>query len=265
MYYYIYDSFLNDNKYQKILHRIENRIVDLGINGKIIRISMLVNPEKMVSAEIEKGAKTIIVVGNDKTVSKVISSIANKNVTLGIIPIGGNNEIAKILGIPEGSLACDMISQRRVKEIDLIKVNDKYCISNISMQMKNGKIVCDGEYEVKVLTNNGELHIYNLIDKDYIKKNFEITQNLDKFFDPNDGLLDVLIKPNKSKASWFSMFKKNKETGKTVSIIPLKNFRISEKDTPEAICDNGTMIKAPLNIQISPSALKVIISKNRKI
>jgi diacylglycerol kinase family enzyme len=263
MYYYIYDSFLNDNKYQKILHRIENRIVDLGINGKIGRMSMLISPEKMVREEIQKGAKTIVVVGNDKTIDKVLSAVAEKDVTLGIIPVGKENNIAKILGIPEGSLACDIISQRRITKIDLIKANEKYCLSNIAMEIKKGKIICEDNYELSLTSKKGKVYIYNLANKNEIKKTFEIKQNLEKYLNPNDGMIDILIKPNSKKRirKFFGFSKKSKND---TSIIPVKELSISEKEVPSAICDNSTSIKAPLKIKVVPNAIQIIISKNRE-
>jgi diacylglycerol kinase family enzyme len=263
MYYYIYDSFLNDNKYQKILHRIENRIVDLGINGKISRMSMLISPEKMVREEIKKGAKTIIVVGNDKTLDRVLGAVVEENVTLGIIPVGKENSIAKILGIPEGSLACDIISQRRITKIDLIKANDKYCLSNIAMKIKKGKIICEDNYELSLTSKRGEVFIYNLANKNDIKKTFNINQDLKKYLNPNDGMIDILIKTNPKKTirKFFGFSKKLKNT---TSIIPVKELRISEKEVPSAICDNSTTIKAPLKIKVIPNAVQIIISKNRE-
>ena len=38
MHVYIYDSFLNHKKFEKIIARIETRVTDLGLNGKINRL-----------------------------------------------------------------------------------------------------------------------------------------------------------------------------------------------------------------------------------
>ncbi len=36
MHVYVYDSFLNQKKYDRILARLETRITDLGLNGKYL-------------------------------------------------------------------------------------------------------------------------------------------------------------------------------------------------------------------------------------
>lgn len=266
MYYYLYDSFLNDNKYQKIIHRVENRITDLGITGKISRMSMLINPEKMAREEIKRGVKTIIAVGNDKTLDKIISVATEEKITVGIIPIGKNNDIAKTLGIPEGSLACDIISQRRVKKIDLMKVNDRYCLSNIAIEIKKGKIIYEDKYEINLLSKRGEIYVYNLADKNELKKIFDFKQDISKYFNPQDGLIDIIIKPNPktSVSSFFGLIKRKKDkSSENISIIPIKKFKITEKETPSAICDNSTIVKAPLDIKVIPGAIDIIVGKQR--
>ncbi|KKQ56205.1 MAG: hypothetical protein US74_C0017G0013, partial [Parcubacteria group bacterium GW2011_GWA2_38_13] len=77
MYLYLYDNSLNSNKYHKLLSHIEMRLTDLGIGGKISRLSPLKNLQDLISDEIRFGVKTIVAVGNDETVSMVINNIVN--------------------------------------------------------------------------------------------------------------------------------------------------------------------------------------------
>jgi len=44
----------------------------LGLNGKIIRLGLLENINEAVENEIKRGAKTIVAVGSDKTVHKIM-------------------------------------------------------------------------------------------------------------------------------------------------------------------------------------------------
>ena len=58
MYLYLYDSFLNNPKFGNKLAKIETRLTDLGIGGKISRLSPLKNLEELVSDEIKNGVKS---------------------------------------------------------------------------------------------------------------------------------------------------------------------------------------------------------------
>ncbi len=120
MYYYVYDEFVQDQKYERELAQIESRLTDLGISGKIARLALFRDPEEMIRDEVRKGVKTVIAVGNDVTLRKVIDAVSSLGATLGVIPIGKeSNSIAGILGVPSGVAACDTISARIVEEIDL--------------------------------------------------------------------------------------------------------------------------------------------------
>ncbi|MEA2064987.1 MAG: diacylglycerol kinase family protein [Patescibacteria group bacterium] len=265
MYYYLYDTFLSDNKYQKTLHRIENRLVDLGIDGKIGRLSMMMNVEKLLNEEIKKGAKTIVAVGNNNTIDKIINIAAAEKITVGVIPVGENNEIAEILGIPPMDLACDILSRRRVKKIDLLKINRRYYILNLKMDAdKNIEIVCEDKYKVKLTAKKGEIYIYNLVNKEYIKNNFKFKKSIENFFSPQDKMFDIVINPTDTSLAnnLLKIFRRKQAGGAT--LIPGKKIKISAKKIVSAVCDNNNVVKTPLDIKIVPQVLKIIVGKNRK-
>jgi len=100
MYLYVYDSFLNDKKYNSLLIKIEQRITDLGIKGRVAKLSILKNMKELISDAVKEGVETVVVAGDNQTFSKVINVIASLDVTLGIIPVVNNNNIAEVLGVP---------------------------------------------------------------------------------------------------------------------------------------------------------------------
>mgnify|MGYP000966424279 FL=1 len=74
MHVYIYDEHLNKAKYNRAINRLEIRLTDLGLNGKIIRLGGIKNIKATIQNEIKLGAKTIVAVGNNQTVNKPIST-----------------------------------------------------------------------------------------------------------------------------------------------------------------------------------------------
>ena len=124
MYYYIYDQFLNHKKYDKILAQIESKITDLGIKDQIIKMSILKSVNELVADALRKGAQTIVVAGNDKTINQIVNLVAGQNIILGIIPIEtsshksiSTNSIANFLGIHDPLKACEIISARKIETI----------------------------------------------------------------------------------------------------------------------------------------------------
>src|SRR5690606_11771615 len=72
----------------------------LGWSGKIIETT----PDKLatfaVDQEWKSGARHFIICGGDGTIIEAIASILNKDATIGIVPLGTGNLLAKNLGIP---------------------------------------------------------------------------------------------------------------------------------------------------------------------
>src|SRR3989339_596646 len=243
MYYYIYDSDLNNKKYNNLVSRIETRLTDLGINGKINYLSFLKNIKQLLTEEIKRGVKTIIIVGNDQTIGKMINIIADFNVVVGIIPVGPKNKIAKFLGVPEGEDACDTLSSRLIEKIDLGLVNNYYFLTSIESGGGDITIECDNSYIIN-LEGDNQINISNLNHYD------------ETACSPTDDTLDVFLKNIEKK-----MFKKNKSS---FSHIKAKLIRItSNKLIPILLSDERKIIKTPANIKIVPKKIKLIVGKKR--
>ena len=71
---FIYDKFVNEKKFDSIAARIETRITDLGLNGKIVRIGLMNSVDEIIENEVRKESKAIIVVGNNTIFNRVKKS-----------------------------------------------------------------------------------------------------------------------------------------------------------------------------------------------
>ncbi|HLD20417.1 MAG TPA: diacylglycerol kinase family protein, partial [Patescibacteria group bacterium] len=105
MYFYLLDTFLQNKKYEKEIARIETRITDLGIGGQVARLNILKDINELVHDAVKRGITTVVAIGDDYTIGKVVDVVARYDVVLGIIPLGEQLAIAKILGIPQGEAA----------------------------------------------------------------------------------------------------------------------------------------------------------------
>lgn len=251
MYLYIYDSFLADKKYSPLLAQIEARLLELGINGRIEKLTILKNLKEMVEDGIKKGAETLVVVGDDTTLGKVISYIAPfKKIILGYIPLGPKLKIPPLFGIPIGEKACDILSKRIIQKFDLGKVNEKYFLFSLNVANKeNVKIECDGRYTIQAINPASSLKICNLG-----------LVNEGTFFNPGDGRLEaVVMKENSGWRIFGASFKKD-------SVFPFKKAKIKcETDCVPLVIDGGTIVKTPAEVSVVPKRLNIIVGKERKI
>lgn len=75
---------------------------------------------------VEEGAERIIAAGGDGTIHAVATGLIGTKGTLGIIPVGTMNNIARSLEIPEDiDAACKIIAGGKIQSIDVGKINDQ--------------------------------------------------------------------------------------------------------------------------------------------
>jgi hypothetical protein len=224
---------------------VEIRLTDLGLNGKIIRLGAIKNIRDVIQNEIKNGAKTIIAVGNNQTVNKIIGSIIDnelygffqKNILFSIIPIGEDNSIAESLGIKKEEEACNILLARRVKKIDIGIVNNYYFLNKATIESQDSVIEIGGDYSLEP-QDKGIVSIFNLKSAANDDKNIKVN--------PIDGKLDVYIKT------------KNKDT----SFLSVDKLKITNKNHP-LILDNIIEIKTPAEISIISGKLNVVVGKDR--
>lgn len=242
MHVYIYDEYLNKTKYNRAINRLEIRLTDLGLNGKIIRLGGIKNIKGTIQNEIKLGAKTIIAVGNNQTVNKIIGAIIDteiygdfqKRTLLGLIPIGDDNSIASSFGIKNIDDACNILLARRVEKIDLGLVGTYYFLNQASIQSLGTTVEID-DYTMEI-TERGEVKIINLLSdqKETIKSN------------PHDGKLDILIRTRR----------------RDESIITVKKLKISNPEE-KLIVDGVVEVSTPVEIGIMRDKVSVIVGKDR--
>jgi diacylglycerol kinase family enzyme len=242
MHVYIYDDYLNKSKYNKAINRMEIRLTDLGLNGKILRLSGIRNIKSAIENEIRLGAKTIVAVGNNQTINKIIGAIISadiyndfqKKTLLGIVPIGDDNSIASSFGIKDEETACNILLARRVEKIDLGLAQNHYFLNQANIKSAGTTLEIDN-FEIEA-GEKGDVRIINLLSDN--KENLKSS--------PYDGLLDVIIKSNKNDITFLSTNK-----------LKIKN------DKEKLVLDNVLEINTPVEITILKSAVSVIVGKER--
>lgn len=257
MHIYIYDSFVNQKKYDNTIGRIETRITDLGLNGKIIRLGVMSSIYDSIENEILKGAKTIIAVGNNSLLNQVINSIArlfsmggiNKSVPVGFIPIGNkNNDIATYLGIDINEQACNTISARRVQKLDLGRINDHYFLTQATITTEGTTVEIDKNYSIEIM-EKGEVGVVNL------PLNLDLPETIKST--AKDGILELYIKTKHTKK--FLPI----SSGKTnQSVFSFKKLRIMNPKNP-VIIDNSIKVPTPVEVTIAKEKINLIVGKSR--
>ena len=103
-------AILNKKKLRKFLYK----------NSENFKIIDICDVDNIDITEFD----TIIAMGGDGTVNKVIPLIINTDKTLGIIPCGTANLLAAKLGIPTNlKKALKILKKGKIKKIDVVDIN----------------------------------------------------------------------------------------------------------------------------------------------
>jgi YegS/Rv2252/BmrU family lipid kinase len=95
----------------------------------------------LATQAISEGCTKIVAVGGDGTVNEVGATVINLNASLGILPRGSGNGLARHLGIPANLLrAIEILNRGQSKRIDAGKLNDIwfFCTCGVGFDARIG-------------------------------------------------------------------------------------------------------------------------------
>jgi len=241
MHSYIFDYFLSQKKYEKIIAKIETRLTDLGLQGKNCHVGPLKSLKSIVKDEIKNNPKTIVAIGDNNTLSQLINSLDGYETTIGIIPIGANNSLAASFGVDNEDSACNILSARLIETIDVGTINEYYFISQAKIKNQGTIIEINSRYTVES-EGFGDITIMNLTTNHKDNKKLEY------------GSLGIYIKIDKKNILQKEIKPSFIQTNKIIANnLHKHNF----------ILDGAIEIKPPAIFGVKKNALKIIVGKNR--
>jgi hypothetical protein len=161
LYAFLYDDFLSAPAYQKILANIETRSSVLGIQGRVARLAIFRSARELAETLVSEGAQTIAVVGNDRTLQKIMWFLPDLPVTVGYVPVAEPFGIAAVLGIPFGEAACDVLAARRVETLDVGRIDDRYFLTEVLIRDTKASVNVEDTFRVSA-SHAGTISVRNL-------------------------------------------------------------------------------------------------------
>lgn len=255
---------------QSILHITERRLHSIELT------------KQAISAKAER----IIVIGGDGTINEVASTLIDKNIPLGIIPMGSGNGLARHLQIPLNfNKALQKSLQGRIIEIDAVYFNEKpfFCTAGLGFDAIVAHKFAKSEnrgFMNYILATLQSIIKYKSIemndsDSDIPERLFSITfANANQFgnnafISPNSNLQDgtfevVKIQPVNYLELFnlgIRLFFKKIFSHKNVQILTKKEFNFKVKiGTPMHLDGENLFVKNEFNsIQIKAKAIQIII------
>ncbi len=114
-----------------------DRLGDLGVElGATYALRDPARLPETVREVLDGGpaCRTLILGGGDGSVSSVVDFLADRDVVLGLLPLGTANDFARTLGIPQDIVgACETIAKGKVVDVDLGLAGENYYVNVASV------------------------------------------------------------------------------------------------------------------------------------
>lgn len=115
---------------QRIRYQILNEIRNHRMDAEIRYTKYAGHAYDIACDVVKEGYKYVVVAGGDGSINEVARALVHTDVALGIIPAGSGNGLARHLKIPFSiKKALTVINNRKVRQADVLKVNDYYAVS----------------------------------------------------------------------------------------------------------------------------------------
>jgi len=286
---------INNNSVKKqdaaIRKAIADKIDNSNYDVSIVYTEYAGHAEIISKDAVENGTHIIVAVGGDGTVNEVACPLINSDVTLGIIPTGSGNGLARHLGIPRNiDKAVDLIAKMNMLTIDTCAVNGKpfVSIAGVGFDAHVADLFSKG-------TRRGFLGYFHIVANEFLKYKpkkytlafddgtkvltralFVALANSNQFgynttIAPNatlvDGLFDVCIvqKPEIYRLPLIAnlLLLRKLELSPMVKIIKTSSLVIKRKKAGFVNIDGEAIeFDKVLKVKTNPLSLKIIVNPN---
>ena len=247
---YVYDDFLGDRKFERPLIDLEQKLTSLNINGHIARLALFRNARDLVTSLMSKGVTTVVIVGNDQTLDKMMWFLPDLELTIGYIPMSEPSQIGHMMGIPTGVGAVDVVAARFIETFDVGTIDERYFLSEVALPATIATVDIEGMYRLSTI-HGGSISIRNIggYDAEGIHH-----------ADPKDGLLDVVITPQLDAKP--SRWKKEKSENTHTYI---KNGKIVSPQPVDVRVDGHVLNGFEFRLGIIPNKLRFITNRIKNL
>ena len=278
-YIFVINSFTLKDEINEVIHRIKDFCVKKNMEFEV-EINNEDNSTEDIVKKYKKCGYTIVAVGGDGMINRVLNALVGTNNTLGFIPCGTGNDFYR-------SVSKEM--KNEIEECDVIKINDRYFINvacfGIDADVANNKglikskiIPKSQRYNVSVINSFLKYeprHFILKINNEEIEGDFATVAvcnggyygsgyNISPKFKLNNGLIDVYAVEDDNKFNIMKMIlsmKKGKhEKYKKVHKFQTNRLTIISNKEINSNIDGEELESKKFNIEVK-GKIKIYINK----
>lgn len=270
---------------------LARKIKQLGIKHSSCFTQRVGHATELANEAVKSGFRKIFVVGGDGALNEVVNGIDLNETTIGVIPTGSGNDLAKMLGIKSISDGLNSLQYQKPKTIDLGRALGRLFVNNLGVGIDALVASYQKRFKVfkgnlgylvstlRVLYNFREYEVQIMTDEHrFCEKIMSISIGNGQFHGGcfkltpeaviDDGFLDVCVISQISKLKFlFNIPKAIKGTHhrlKETKSFKVKKILLSAKE-PLFVHFDGEVLIEPvkeINVEILPASLEVFMGKN---
>lgn len=258
---------------------------------KIVLTRYAGHGREIAAEAAQQGIPYVISVGGDGTMNEIASSLLHTKTSLGIIPMGSGNGLARHLGIPLDPIkAIALMNDFSIKTIDSGNINDIpfFCTAGIGLDAQVSKVFDDlptrglktyvKAFIKKVRSYRGDALNIRINDENEIKGTFLLCTfananqyGNNAFIAPHASLSDqqlnlVLMKPvNVVEAiqKVYKLFSKKLDRDKTMHHDLFKTIIVERNaEGPAHIDGEPIVLGTSIVVQCVPQSLQILVPKS---
>jgi diacylglycerol kinase family enzyme len=228
--------------------KVKSILGDLGIAGETVTPTPARTIEELTNLGIIKGYSTIVAVGSQNLVNKIITVMLKekqpKEIVLGIIPLNYDSLLAQKIGAKNINEACETLKFRRLKTVDVGYIEpDQYFITEALLESSRSM-----ECYLTLDTLQAGLPFNKII----IKPGLQIF-----IYDNSSN-----VRPKTGILNWFRLKKETVDIGS--SFFKTKKIKIHTiKHALPVKVDDEIVAKTPIICHNRSRVLKIIVSRDK--
>jgi len=275
----------------QILQQVTGYLIEAGLRVEVALAHPVKEAVRIARKAARDGYSTVIAMGGDGTISAVIRGIAGSKVHLGIIAAGTENDIAASLGIPEDlKEACALIASDHIRDLDLAQISTKkkkkfifFMVTTVGLtstlypdvkDVPHGDLSNLKDAVLNFLQANPKPKVFLTLDNESrieVETMLVIVTNTPVIGAKNlvapeasteDGLLDIAVYPNFSKAELLAYFAKTANERLTddgqIQRYRARKIKIQTEPKLDIAAEGILLGKGKAKIKVLPRALRVI-------
>lgn len=269
---------------------------DLRQNGVRVSVSLTSargDGARLARIALDQGAKRIAICGGDGTIHEVVNAVVGHEVTIGLVPCGRGNDLARALKIPGDHRGIfETLTTGVERRIDLGKVGDRYFCTVatlgldavVTQAVYENRVPFSGQlaYTLAVLkclrpfecprvslhgdfgSFEGRILLAATGNTAFYGSGIQITPGAVA----DSGVFEVCLVPETSKLNVLRLFPKAFQGEHVTSpLVRIKKTRtlVIESEYPQWIFADGEPIcKTPATIEIVPKVLNVQVPRTQR-